>query len=79
MKRVQTTTEKLVEELAAIEHEQWTHWSKAVAAVVSGATRRKWQPNWIPYVDLPDKVKEDDRVWARKTIDRIGKVTGVKL
>ena len=79
MKRVKIEAERLVEELAAIEHEQWTHWSKAVAAAVSEATRRKWRQNWIPYADLPDKVKEDDRVWAQKSIDRIRKVTGAKL
>lgn len=79
MKRTEITTKELVEGLAAIEHEQWIHWSKAVAPRVSAATRRKWKRNWVPYAALLEGVKEDDRVWARRVIEHLRTVRGIEL
>jgi hypothetical protein len=62
------TTGELIEVLAEIEHAQWMHWSQAVAANVSAATRRKWQRSWVNYADLTEELKEADRVWARKVV-----------
>ena len=56
----------LIESLAEIEHEQWMHWSKAVAGDVSDATRNKWQRSCVAYAELTEEAKETDRVWARK-------------
>ena len=61
-------TDNLVEALAAIEHEQWMHWSKTVAADVADAIRSKWQRSWVDYAELEDNMKEADRVWARKVV-----------
>jgi hypothetical protein len=58
----------LMEARAEIEHEQWLHWSRTVAADVTDATRAKWQRSWTDYAALPDDVKEADRVWARRVI-----------
>ena len=58
----------LIEALAEIEHEQWIHWSRAVAAKVPEATHAAWQRSWVDYLELTDDVKEADRVWARKVI-----------
>ena len=58
----------LVEALAAIEHEQWMHWSHAVAAEVAASTRAKWQRSWVDYAELNDEMKEADRVWACKVV-----------
>ena len=58
----------LVEALARIEHEQWMHWSQAVAADVTAATRDKWQRSWVNYAELTEVLKEADRVWARKVV-----------
>ena len=58
----------LIEALAEIEHEQWIHWSKAVAPEVGDATRAKWQSSWVDYRQLTDEIKEADRVWARKVV-----------
>jgi hypothetical protein len=60
--------DNLLELLAELEHEQWVAWSKTVASEVSEERRRRWQAFWIPYRDLPDDVKEQDRVWARKVL-----------
>ena len=58
----------LVEALAEIEHQQWLHWSKAVAPEVADATRLKWERCWREYSQLTENVKEADRVWARKVV-----------
>ena len=58
----------LTEALAELEHEQWRHWSQAVAAEVTEATRRRWQRAWVPYAQLTEDQKEADRVWARQIV-----------
>jgi hypothetical protein len=58
----------LIESLAEIEHEQWVHWSQAVAGDVSDATRNKWKRSWVAYAELTEEAKEADRVWARKVV-----------
>ena len=58
----------LVEALAKIEHSQWMHWSQAVRAEVNTATRDKWQRSWVSYEELPEELKDADRVWARKVV-----------
>jgi len=61
-------TDDLVESLARLEHEQWMHWSQAVAGDVPEATRAKWSNSWRDYAELNEVMKEADRVWARKVI-----------
>ena len=62
----------LLERLAELEHEQWVAWSRAVAAEVSEERRRRWRACWVPYAELPEDVKEQDRVWARKVLAALG-------
>jgi hypothetical protein len=62
-------TDDLIEALAELEHEQWMHWSQAVASEVPALTAVKWQRSWIAYADLNDELKEADRAWARKVMD----------
>ena len=64
--------QELLERLAELEHEQWVAWSRAVAAEVSAARRRRWQECWVPYAELPEEVKELDREWARKVLAALG-------
>jgi hypothetical protein len=61
-------TDDLIEALAAIEHEQWMHWSQAVAKEVAETTRSQWQGSWGDYAQLTEELKEADRVWARKVV-----------
>ena len=68
MNATANTVDKLIEALAEIEHEQWSHWSRAVADHVTPATRTKWQRAWKNYSDLTEELKEADRVWARKVV-----------
>jgi hypothetical protein len=58
----------LLERLAELEHEQWVAWSRAVAGEVSEERRRRWQAWWVPYRELPESAKEEDRAWARKVL-----------
>ena len=63
----------LVERLAELEHEQWVSWSKAIVNEVPEERRRRWQACWVPYRDLPEDIKEQDRVWARRVLALLGK------
>ena len=55
-----------LERLAALEHEQWVSWSMAVGGEVSPKRWGRWSALWVPYAELTEGDKEDDRVWARK-------------
>ncbi|HEY7153242.1 MAG TPA: hypothetical protein VH575_04710 [Gemmataceae bacterium] len=63
--------DSLLERLAELEHEQWMAWSQSVAAEVSAERRQRWQTCWVSYQDLPEEVKELDRVWARKVLETL--------
>jgi hypothetical protein len=65
-------SEQMLERLAELEHEQWVFWSQSVAAEVSEERRKRWQSLWVPYRELPEEAKEQDRVWARKTLAALG-------
>ena len=62
----------LLERLAALEHEQWVAWARSVDAEVSPERRRRWQQYWVPYAELPEKVKDLDRAWARRVLEILG-------
>ena len=65
-------SDEVLERLAELEHEQWLAWSRAVAGEVSEERRRRWQTCWVPYAELPEEVKEHDRLWARKVLALLG-------
>lgn len=69
------SNKELLEELSEIEHDQWVEWSKAVGTEVSEDRKKRWKKYWIPYEDLPEDVKEQDRVYARKVLDAVEKHT----
>jgi len=63
--------DNVLERLAELEHEQWMAWSQSVAGEVSAERRQRWQACWVPYQDLPEEVKELDRLWARKVLEAL--------
>ena len=60
---------KLIEELSRLEHDQWMEWASSLMAKeqLSEARCERWKQFMVPYEQLPDDVKEFDRVWARKS------------
>lgn len=56
-----TQTCEIIEKLSELEHEQWAHWRRAVTPPCNPS---RWID--VPYKDLPEETKEEDRVWARK-------------
>lgn len=76
------TLEGLLESLAAIEHERWSHWqrymhSKGVrqpdgSMLLSAELTDHWERQMeTPYVELSDKEKESDREQVRKYLPLI--------
>jgi hypothetical protein len=63
---------ELIEKLAELEHEQWLSWARAVWDEVSAERREKWSPSMVPYADLSEKAKEQDREWARRAAAIVG-------
>jgi hypothetical protein len=65
------TERELLEELAALEHRQWIHWTQGLKQredLPEHLTAR-WAKNWKPYDELDEETKEHDRKWARKVLD----------
>jgi hypothetical protein len=61
----------IAEEIAEMIHVEWVCWSTAVSDEVSSERRNRWRLYWGRYSELPEQVKEQDRVWARKMMMRI--------
>lgn len=83
---------EILEELSALEHEQWEHWSKTIIDQTLGAQKtpfdhlsvskaihekhQRWLAFWKPYDELSEEIKEYDRIWARKVLKIIAKHIG---
>ena len=61
------------EALAALEHEQWMQWATAVIGEVSVSRAKRWDRYMVPYSELTEEVKEEDRKWAHKVLKILGK------
>ncbi|KKL27957.1 hypothetical protein LCGC14_2379970 [marine sediment metagenome] len=68
--------EKAIELLAAIEHEQWIEWAKSIAKSekLSPERVKRWEKLYVPYDELTEESKEQDRVYARKVLKVLNKV-----
>ena len=66
-----SSNKSLLEDLSKIEHDQWIEWSKAVADEVSTERKERWKKLWIPYDELSEESKEQDRIYARKIMKRL--------
>ena len=65
-----TEKDELRERLAELEHEQWMAWSKHLAETEQLNPERlaSWKPMWVPYAQLTEEQKEQDREWADKVL-----------
>ena len=57
----------LIEKLAKVEHDQWIHWSQAIAQELghNHPIVKRWVRFWVPYEELPETSKDIDRSFAR--------------
>lgn len=64
----------LREQLAALEHEQWMAWSQNIATSEFISTERlsRWAALWLPYDELTEEQKDQDREWADKVLAALG-------
>lgn len=63
-------SKEMIEKLAALEHEQWAHWTGYMLDNLTDENISRWRRQVkINYHDLSEKEKESDREWAWKTIE----------
>jgi fatty-acid desaturase len=69
MKSKQSNLKLLQEELAALEHEQWAHWTLHMLSHLTEENKmRWWKQTHIRYEDLSEGEKDKDRKWARQVL-----------
>ena len=57
------------EKLAALEHDQWAHWTKYMLDNLTPENIARWKKQVkTPYAALSEKEKDSDRIWADKVI-----------
>jgi hypothetical protein len=60
---------KIRELLAALEHEQWSHWTKYFFSNLKSENIARWtRQAETPYKDLDEPEKDSDRDWADKVL-----------
>jgi hypothetical protein len=62
--KTKTSQDDLLEKLAELEHEQWQTWRKTIEWRFRRCVPQSEYTN-ISYNKLPEKIKEQDRKWAR--------------
>jgi hypothetical protein len=80
--------ENLLEDLAELEHKQWSHWTKYMLNRLKQLENEQdafdpykvmhQKQNWhrqiaTPYSKLTEKEKDSDRIWAAKSLEIIAK------
>ena len=75
-KAVELTQGELLEQLAALEHEQWVHWTTYMLSRLgyhpstsNPIVKRWYRQIIIPYSELSEREKKSDREWARKVLE----------
>lgn len=60
-------TDATIERLAALEHEQWAHWTAYMLANMTPENAERWRRQIAtPYAELTEREKDSDREWARR-------------
>jgi hypothetical protein len=83
VEKLTTALEGLVEALASVEHERWSHWQRYVhsrcsrvgddgALLIPGELAKRWEEQiQTPYSELTEEEKESDREQVRKYLPLI--------
>jgi len=59
----------LRESLAALEHEQWSHWTRYMIEHLTPDNIERWLRQCeTPYEDLTEREKDSDREWADRVL-----------
>jgi hypothetical protein len=62
-------TDGLLEQLAALEHEQWARWTEHMLNNLTPDNIARWRRQIdTPYASLSEQEKESDREWARRIL-----------
>lgn len=72
---------ELLEDLAALEHEQWRSWAMTILDTenISEARRVRWRESCFkPYSQLTEEQKDPDRVYAEKVLFVVKKHMGIR-
>ncbi|MEK6879870.1 MAG: hypothetical protein AABY22_09700 [Nanoarchaeota archaeon] len=65
--KMKQINDEIVEELAELEHQQWSHWTDHLLSNQNVENVARWMMQIeTPYKDLSEKEKESDREWAKK-------------
>jgi hypothetical protein len=66
----------IIERLAALEHEQWAHWTRYMLANLTPENIIRWQRQMeTPYPELSEGEKESDKIWAERVLTTLGVLT----
>jgi len=61
-----------LEDVAALEHEQWAHWTRYMLDNLTPENVKRWRRQIdTPYAELSDAEKMSDRVWALRVINLV--------
>jgi hypothetical protein len=64
-----------LERLAALEHEQWAHWTRYMLDNLTPESAAHWRRQCeLRYDELSEREKESDREWARKVLALLGEI-----
>jgi len=76
MKVKDLVKDEAIEVLSKIEHEQWMGWAKALLkdGEVSEERAARWKKLFVPYEELTNKSKDDDREYAKKAYAALNKM-----
>jgi len=59
----------MLEDVAALEHEQWAHWTRYMLDNLTPENVARWRRQIAtPYAELSDTEKMSDREWASRVI-----------
>lgn len=68
----------LRERLAALAHEQWMHWARAIMPWASPGRCARWRLRMVPYEELAEDAKNKHREWADKILGILQEVEDEK-
>ena len=67
-----TETTNLRERLAALEHEQWAHWTRHLLDHLTPENVERWRRQIdTPYDQLSEPEKDSDREWADRVLELV--------